>query len=117
VLIKLTKENDKMDLVSLQQDIKSTIDTFSFLSRDVLHVYGGVTLYLLWQFFFQNKKIRLFFILLFTLACINEIFDHLSHNNIAQNINWDESLSDVFNTIALPIILHVFYNKFYRRKR
>ncbi|MGB1294300.1 MAG: hypothetical protein ACPG6V_02385 [Flavobacteriales bacterium] len=106
-----------MDLVNLQQDIKSTIDTFSFLSRDVLHVYGGVMLYLLWQYLFQNKKSKLFFFLLFILAFVNEVFDTLGHSNHIQGVNWEESLSDVFNTVSLPLVLHIFYNKIYKRKR
>lgn len=97
----------------LNQTIKSFIESVTYLSRDVLHVYGGFVGYLLWLLLHKSKKQVQGLLLLLFLAVINEILDLHYYSNILDKINWQESSSDIFNTVFLPFLLFLFL----RRKR
>lgn len=94
----------------ISQNIKSIIENVSFLSRDVLHVYGGVIFFMLWVLIFKKKKQLLSLLIIFTLAIFNEILDISFYLKKVNNINWTESIIDIFNTVFLPILLFLFLN-------
>lgn len=92
----------------ISQSIKSVIDNLTFLSRDVLHVYGGVIFFMLWVLVFKEKKQLICLLILFTLAIFNEILDISFYLKKVDKVNWTESISDIFNTVFLPILLFLF---------
>jgi hypothetical protein len=59
----------------INQELKSIIEGLTFLSRDMLHVYGGILFLLLWTLFFKNQKVYIGLILVFFMAIVNEYFD------------------------------------------
>lgn len=92
----------------ISQSIKSVIDNLTFLSRDILHVYGGVIFFMLWVLVFKEKKQLICLLILFTLAIFNEILDISFYLKKVDKVNWTESISDIFNTVFLPILLFLF---------
>ena len=60
---------------ALNQEIKSFIEGFTFLSRDVLHVYGGAFAFLFRVVVLKNKKRILGLFLIFAAALLNETLD------------------------------------------
>lgn len=95
-------------MVELNQYIKTLISNITFLSKDVLHVYGGVFFVLLWLIIFKQRKQYLCVAILIILSVVNEVLDISYTLGKANKIYWGESCSDIFNTIFLPIILLVF---------
>lgn len=97
-----------MKIEYIHQSFKSIIDQYSFLSRDVLHVYLGVLFIFLFRVFIP-KIIGIYgIVILSILAIINEILDLMYFHERTGTLNWTESFSDIFNTLFLPIILLQF---------
>mgnify|MGYP000114880462 CR=1 FL=1 len=94
--------------------LKSFISDFTFLSKDVLHVYGGVFFIIFWLLIFKGKYRYLSLAVLAALAIGNEVLDTLYYSQKELQVNWPESLSDIFNTIFLPILM-LFFLRFKNR--
>ena len=99
----------------ISQNIKSVIDNLTFLSRDVLHVYGGVIFFMFWVLIFKQRKLLICLLIIYVVAVANEILDISFYLKKTNNINWIESISDIFNTVFLPTLLFFFLN-FLKRK-
>lgn len=97
-------------MVTLVQDLKTFISEFTYLSKDVLHVYAGVLFTLLWMLIFKDKKKWLCIGLLVVFALINELLDISHYFEKSKTIAWAESISDIFNTVFLPLLLIVSVN-------
>lgn len=95
-------------MADFYQNIKSLVDNFTFLSRDVLHVYGGVLFFMLWIVVFKKQRQILCLTIISIAALVNEILDILFVLKRTNNINWTENISDIFNTIFLPFLLYLF---------
>lgn len=99
-----------LDPSMLNQQLKAFIQGFTFLSRDALHIYGGLIFYLAWRLIFRNKyrMLPLFIIAAFTL--INEGFDlHYYHEKLGY-YRYTAGLADFFNTLFVPVVLHLSLN-------
>lgn len=90
------------------QKIKSLIASFTFLSKDVLHVYGGALFFMLWFVLLKRKKQYLCLVLICLAAVINEILDISYYTSKTNRIDWAESISDIFNTVFAPFALFLF---------
>lgn len=95
-------------MADFYQNIKSLVDNFTFLSRDVLHVYGGVLFFMFWIVVFKKQRQILCLTIISIAALVNEILDILFVLKRTNNINWTENISDIFNTIFLPFLLYLF---------
>ena len=100
----------------LNQYIKSIIEQITFLSRDVLHVYGGVLFFMFWVIIFKQKKLLICLLIIYIGAIFNEILDISFYLKKTNSINWMESITDVFNTIFLPTLL-LFFLKYLNKFR
>lgn len=97
---------------SIIQELKSFVQSFTFLSRDVLHIYGGVIFFLLWCLIFKHKyKFVSLFIIGFT-AISNELFDLIYYYDKLGHYRWLDSSIDIVNTLLLPIIFFIFLKRF-----
>ena len=94
----------------INQNIKSIIEEITFLSRDVLHIYGGVLFFMLWILVFKKKKQAFCLLIIYTIAIFNEILDISFYLNRKNRIDWTESIIDLFNTVFLPTLLFLFLN-------
>ena len=101
---------------SLNQELKSLIEEFTFLSRDVLHVYGGMFAFLSWLIIFKYKKRILGLLLIFVAAVINEVLDGFYYFEQSGRIHWAESISDIFNTVFTPLIFYFFLHHFFDKR-
>ncbi len=90
------------------QKIKSLIASYTFLSKDVLHVYGGALFFMLWFVILKREKQYLCLLLICLAAVINEIFDISYYTSKTNRIDWVESISDIFNTVFAPFTLFLF---------
>lgn len=99
------------------QNLKSLISSFTFLSRDVLHVYGGALFFMLWFILLKGKKQYLCLFLICLAALINEILDISYYLNKTDRIDWAESISDIFNTVFAPFALFYFLRYHDKTKR
>lgn len=100
----------------IYHDIKSFIGRFSFLSRDVLHVYGGSLFFIFWVFILNKRRQLLCLLMIGLTAIVNEVLDILYAIQQKHDLIWGEVISDIFNTIALPIILF-FFLKYLEQKQ
>ena len=97
-------------MTSLIQELKNTIEGFTHLSRDALHIYGGVLFLLLWILLFRGKKVHIGVLVIALMAIFNEYVDIKYHYDKYSSIKWGPSFSDVFNTVFLPFIIYLRYH-------
>lgn len=99
------------------QAIKAVIVTATGLSRDALHVYFGLTVFVLSALAFR-KPLRALapLLVVIAVACIGEFLDMC--DDIATRGHWrvGASVHDLFNTTIWPVIvfLLVRYTRLFR---
>lgn len=90
------------------QDIKLFLMQVTFLSKDALHIYIGLAIYLVVAIFFV-KSLRSYWPWLIVLAAtiLGEMMDIRHTQSLNYPIKWHENIHDVFNTLFWPTILLV----------
>lgn len=86
--------------------IKEFLVGLSDLSKDALHVHIGVLLYLGACMLFRWKvRDARPWLLVLTIALVNEALDLRYHHAVTQELLWPDSVHDMLNTMALPTVL------------
>jgi hypothetical protein len=91
--------------ISTPQAIKVAIISLTGLSRDALHIYGGLAIFILVAAFGKKLRIYLAWLTALTVALAVEASD--AHDDLAWfgHWRWQESLHDVINTLFWPSVL------------
>lgn len=97
-----------MNIPQILQEFKSVIQEVTFLSRDVLHIYGGVIFFLFWKMFFKEKYPKFPLLIISIIIFFNETLDLFYYYNKSGCVKWGNSLEDVINTLFLPCVLYLF---------
>lgn len=97
---------------SIVQATKLAIVSATGLSKDALHIYVGLTVYLVTTLAFR-KHVRAFLPLLVVvfIACIGEVLDMRDDINSLGYWRWSASLHDVVNTSFWPFVLYLFLRR------
>jgi hypothetical protein len=111
-----TEEIPESLMEELNQSFKSLVESWSCLSKDVLHVYAGVFFYLIWVLIFKGRNQVICLFLILTISLLNEALDISYSLKQGSQANWGESLSDIFNTVFLPVVIFLFL-KFMKWKK
>lgn len=98
----------------LNQQIKNFIKDYTLLSSELLHVYAGILIYLVWLIIFKNKYSTYCLLGIVLAALVNEVLDLKYYFDKIGRLKWMASLFDIFHTLFLPFIMHGFL-KFYRK--
>ena len=94
------------------QAIKLAIVSVIGLSKDALHIYVGLTVYLLATLALRHRARTLWPVLLvFLIACMGEVVDMRDDIRSLGYWRWPASLHDVVNTVFWPLVLFAFARK------
>ena len=95
--------------VSVFKGVKLAIEAATGLSTDALHVYVGLSIFLLAKLALPkhlNKLLPLAFVVV--AAVMGELLDMRDDINNLGYWRWQASLHDLVNTVFWPFILYVF---------
>ncbi|MFT3906611.1 MAG: hypothetical protein QM718_09935 [Steroidobacteraceae bacterium] len=91
---------------SAVQSAKLTVMAFTGLSKDALHVYVGLSVFLLTALFVKGSlRSPLPWLLAALVACAGEVADMIDDIHVFGHWRWRASLHDVLNTLAWPTVL------------
>ncbi len=97
---------------STVQAAKLAIVAATGLSKDALHIYIGLAVYLTSAYFFRTRPRTYVPILLVLLvACIGEVLDMRDDVLSLGYWRWRASLHDVVNTSIWPLVLHILKSR------
>lgn len=94
------------------QSLKLAIVSLTGLSKDALHIYAGITIFLVARLF--SRKYADTFLpvaVVVTVACIGELLDMRDDINSLGYWRWGASLHDVVNTALWPFVLSIFMRR------
>lgn len=93
---------------SVVQTAKLAIVGATGLSKDALHIYVGLAVYLASRFVFR-KQPHAFgpVVLVLLVACLGEALDMRDDILSLGHWRWGASLHDVINTAFWPVVLHL----------
>lgn len=94
------------------QSLKLAIVSATGLSKDALHIYVGITVFLVAGLALR-KYMNTFFPVaaVVAVACIGELLDMRDDINSLGYWRWGASLHDVVNTVFWPLVLSIFMRK------
>ncbi len=94
--------------MSTFQSFKHELVQFAELSKDALHIYVGLTVFLI-SAALARKGLRSFMalVLVLVVAVIGEILDLRDELRAHERIKWWASLHDLLNTCFWPLVLWV----------
>jgi hypothetical protein len=89
------------------QAIKLAMVAVTGLSKDALHVYVGLAIYLL-AALGVRKSMRspIPIVVVAAVACLGEVVDMIDDLRSLGHWRWGASLHDIANTVAWPLILY-----------
>lgn len=88
------------------QAIKLAVVSATGLSKDALHIYIGLTVYLVASLALHKSAHRLWPLLLVVcIACMGEALDMRDDIHSLGHWRWRASLHDVVNTVFWPLVL------------
>jgi len=91
---------------SAVQSAKLTVMAFTGLSKDALHVYVGLCVFLLAAALVKGSiRSPLPWLLVALAACAGEVADMVDDIRVFGHWRWGASLHDVLNTLAWPTVL------------
>jgi hypothetical protein len=91
---------------SLVQSIKLAIITHTGLSKDALHVYVGLSIYLLVALFVKKSMRSLLPVAaVAAVACAGEVVDMIDDIRSLGYWRWGASVHDIGNTLVWPVVL------------
>jgi hypothetical protein len=91
---------------SLAQSIKLAIVAHTGLSKDALHIYVGLSVYVLVALFVKKSMRSLLPVAaVAVLACAGELVDIIDDVRSLGYWRWEASLHDIANTLAWPVVL------------
>lgn len=94
------------------QAAKLAIVGVTGLSKDALHIYVGMALYLISAYFFRMRPRTHYPILLVLfVACLGEVLDMRDDVLSLGYWRWGASLHDVLNTSIWPVVLHTLKSR------
>ena len=94
---------------SLVQSIKLAIIAHSGLSKDALHIYVGLSIYLLVALFVKKTMRSLLPVAaVAAVACSGEIVDMIDDIRSLGYWRWGASVHDIVNTLVWPVALFLF---------
>lgn len=97
---------------STVQAVKLAIVSATGLSKDALHIYVGLTVYLLATLALRRHARRFLPLLIVVLiACVGELMDMRDDISSQGHWRWGASLHDVVNTSFWPFVLHFFLRR------
>ena len=85
--------------------IKVAIENAAGLSEDALHVHVGLAIMLIALVTFRSRGLLFPLILVFVAALTNEAIDISVLSGEPEGFSWQESISDVMNTVFWPTML------------
>ena len=80
------------------------------LARDALHIYVGLTLFLVARFIFGNRAwgAPVAWLIAATFAILGEVLDYSGKGGIIGLLTAEDHLHDIVNTMFWPTVLLVF---------
>ncbi|MDO4905400.1 MAG: hypothetical protein Q4A16_07615 [Lautropia sp.] len=96
-----------MGVLSLFEGLKSTIEGFSHMQRDALHVHVGLVLFIVFSAVFRGgHRFRTALVLVTAICFMGEAFDAFNRLSRDRPIYWLGSLKDVVNTLLWPCLFY-----------
>lgn len=92
-------------------DLKAEISAGLGIERDLLHIPGGILLFVLLVVALRRRRhgVGLAFLGVLALQILNETLDAMDWFARSGEIRWDEALSDTLLTITLPAVFLAAY--------
>ena len=91
---------------SAVQSAKFVVAAVFGLSKDALHVYFGLTIFLIASYFVRKRfRVAVPLLTVLAAACLGEILD--ARDNLAElgRWRWRGSLHDILNTMFWPLVI------------
>jgi hypothetical protein len=90
------------------QSVKLIVGAMFSLSKDALHIYVGLFVFLTVSYLVRKRYHAAWALLaVFLVACLGEIFDARDNFASLGRWRWRASLHDIMNTMFWPIVLSV----------
>ncbi|XDF34514.1 hypothetical protein RBH89_20215 [Paracidovorax avenae] len=97
---------------TLVQSLKLAIVSVTGLSKDALHIYVGISIFLIIRLFSQKYADTFLPVaVVLTIACIGEFLDMRDDIDSLGYWRWGASLHDVVNTALWPLVLSIFMRR------
>lgn len=94
---------------STAQSIKLAIVSATGLSKDALHIYVGMAVYLILIAISRRFRPHIGWLVVFIIACAGEWVDRRDDIESLGYWRWQASIHDVLNTLFWPTALTLFW--------
>jgi hypothetical protein len=101
---------------STAQSIKLSIMSATGLSKDALHIYVGMAVYLMLVAIIRRHRPYIGWLVVFILACVGEWVDRQDDIGSFGYWRWQASVHDILNTLFWPTVLTLIWLLKCRRK-
>ena len=78
--------------------------------RDALHIHFGLLIFMMAAWGMKGpRRYLIAAALVFAIALVAEIWDHIYEISIGKSCDWPDHLSDLFNTCIWPLLIALFW--------